>query len=68
MLKQQLEKRTGRANAKLVRTSSSDSLSGGHPILGISKDPEGDINEAVMEIRAEVEARQRKTKTTRKEL
>lgn len=68
MLKKQLEKRTGKASAKLVRTSSTDSLSGGHPILGISKDPEGDLNEAVMEIRAEVEARQRKMRATPKEL
>lgn len=68
MLKKQLEKRTGKASAKLVRTLSTDSLSGGHPILGISKDPEGDLNEAVTEIRAEVEARQRKMKATPKEL
>ena len=39
MLKKQLEKRHGRASAKLVRTISTDSLTGGQPILGISKDP-----------------------------
>lgn len=60
MLRKQLEKRHGRANARLVRTISTDSLTGGQPILGISKDPEGDINEAIEEIRAEVEAREKK--------
>ncbi|UPL03534.1 hypothetical protein LCI18_014468 [Fusarium solani-melongenae] len=59
-LKKQLEKRQGRASAKLVRSLSTDSLTGKEPILGISKDLEGDINEAVDEIRAEVEARQKK--------
>lgn len=44
----------------MVRSLSTDSLTGKEPILGISKDPEGDINEAVEEIRAEVEARQKK--------
>lgn len=63
-LRKQLEKRQGRANAKLVRSLSTDSLTGREPILGISKDPENDINEAVKEIRAEVEARQRKMKAT----
>lgn len=63
-LRKQLEKRQGRANAKLVRSLSTDSLTGRDPILGISKDPENDINEAVKEFRAEVEARQRKMKAT----
>lgn len=55
MLGKQLEKRQGKASARLVRTVSSESLSGGHPILGISKDPERDINEAIEEIKAEME-------------
>lgn len=59
-LRKQLDKRQGRASAKLVRTLSTDSLTGMEPILGISKDIEGDINEAVLELRAEVAARQRK--------
>ncbi|UNI16250.1 Lysophospholipid acyltransferase [Purpureocillium takamizusanense] len=58
-----LEKRQGKASTKLVRSISTESLTGKDPILGISKDPERDVNEAVEEIRAEVEARQRK-KTT----
>ncbi|KAJ6782904.1 hypothetical protein PWT90_04893 [Aphanocladium album] len=60
VLKKQLEKRQGKAQAKLVRSVSTDSLTGGHPILGISKDPERDITEAMEEIRTEVEALQKK--------
>lgn len=54
MLKKRLEKRQGRANVKLIRTLSTESLTGKEPILGISKDPEQDINEAVLELMAEV--------------
>lgn len=60
ILVKQLESRQGKASVKLERSVSTDSLTGGHPILGISKDPEGDIAEAVLEIKAEVEARHRK--------
>lgn len=59
-LQRLLEKRHGTARAKLVRTISTDSITGGQPILGISKDPEGDVHEAINEIKAEVEARERK--------
>jgi len=45
-----------------VRSSSTDSLTGKDPILGISKDPEDDVNEAMKEIRAEMDMRQRKAK------
>ncbi|KAK7213527.1 hypothetical protein V2G26_020705 [Clonostachys chloroleuca] len=55
MLGKQLEKRQGKASKRLVRTISSESLSGGQPVLGISKDPEGDLVEAIEEFRAEVE-------------
>jgi lysophospholipid acyltransferase len=37
-------------------------LNGKEPILGISKDPEGDVHEAMEEIRAEMEMRQRKAR------
>ncbi|KHN97685.1 Membrane bound O-acyl transferase, MBOAT [Metarhizium album ARSEF 1941] len=60
VLKERLEKRQGRASAKLSRSLSNDSLTGKEPILGISKDPERDVTEAVAEFRAEVEARQKK--------
>jgi lysophospholipid acyltransferase len=54
-LRQQLEKRQGRASARMVRTISTESMSGGQPILGISKEPDRDITEAIQELRAEVE-------------
>lgn len=57
-LRRRLERRQGKANAKLLRSLSSDSLTGREPILGISKDLQSDVNEAVAELRAEVEARQ----------
>jgi lysophospholipid acyltransferase len=60
-LRKELEKRQGRASAKMVRSISSDSLTGRDPILGISKDLESDVTEAMAEIRAEVEARQKKS-------
>jgi lysophospholipid acyltransferase len=60
VLRKRLEARQGNATAKLVRTLSSDSISGKDPILGISTDPEKDISEAVEELRAEVKARQKK--------
>lgn len=66
MLTKQLEKRQGKASARLVRTISTESLTGKEPILGISKDPEYDISEAVKEIRAEVEARQNKIQQEKK--
>jgi lysophospholipid acyltransferase len=62
MLQQQLEKRQGRASARLVRTISTESMSGGQPILGISKDPEGDITEAIEELKTEVSAREKQAK------
>ncbi|KAI9897443.1 hypothetical protein N3K66_007299 [Trichothecium roseum] len=67
VLKSQLEKRLGRTRAKLERTISTDSLTGKEPILGISKDPEGDINEAIEELKAEIELKekQRKEKKTK---
>lgn len=55
VLRKRLEKRQGRASQKLVRSISTESLTGGQPILGISKDPEGDINEAIEELKTELE-------------
>lgn len=60
MLKKQLEQRQGKAGAKLTRTLSQDSLSGREPVLGVSADLQREIDEAMEEIKAEVEARQRK--------
>lgn len=58
-LRRALEKRAREAGARLVRTSSSDSIAGGkrpEPVLGLG-DPVKDIDEAIQEIRAEVEKR-----------
>lgn len=55
-LKKRMEKRQGKASAELVRSVSTDSLTGRDPILGISKDPQRDISEAVDEFRTEVAA------------
>lgn len=54
-----LEENQGRASAKLVRSISTDSLTAKEPILGISKDLERDVTEAIEELRAEVESRQK---------
>ncbi|KAF5663668.1 putative membrane-bound O-acyltransferase domain-containing protein [Fusarium heterosporum] len=62
ILKKKLEERQGRASAKLEHSTSTESLNGTDPILGISKDPESDISEAMEEIRTEVQMRQRRAK------
>lgn len=53
-LRQKLEQRKGRASARLVRSISTESLTEMEPILGISKDLEGEIQEAVEELKAEM--------------
>ncbi|KAI1213402.1 MBOAT family protein [Annulohypoxylon truncatum] len=53
-----LEKRTKEAGAaKMVRSASTDSLTGRgrEPVLGVSEDPGRDIDEAIRELRVEVE-------------
>lgn len=45
------------ARQPLARTTSTDSVTSRAPVLGLSADPEQDFGEALMEIRAEVEAR-----------
>lgn len=58
-LRRALEKRARAAGARLVRTSSSDSIAGGkrpEPVLGLT-DPVKDIDEAIQEIKAEVDRR-----------
>ncbi|KAM0646177.1 hypothetical protein ACHAO3_009037 [Verticillium nonalfalfae] len=59
ILKQGLESRQRRPGIQLGRTLSSDSLVGREPVLGVAADPERELDEAVQEIRAEVEARHR---------
>ncbi|KAI2612287.1 MBOAT family protein [Hypoxylon fragiforme] len=69
-LKAALEKKTREAggSGKMIRTTSSESLSGGvpgaggrsrqEPVLGLSADPGRDIDEAIQELREEVERAQ----------
>ncbi|KAL3291511.1 mboat family protein [Colletotrichum asianum] len=60
LLKKHLEERQGKTGAKLTRSLSQDSLSGREPVLGVSADPQREIDEAMEEIKAEVEARQKR--------
>ena len=60
MIKKRLEERTGNVSSRLVRSVSTESITGKEPILGISKDPERDFNEAIQELKNEVESRQAK--------
>lgn len=60
LLKKKLESRQGKASARLKRSTSSESLSGMEPILGISKDPEEDLAEAMSEFKAEIAALQKR--------
>ncbi|OTA97692.1 hypothetical protein M434DRAFT_391624 [Hypoxylon sp. CO27-5] len=56
-LRQMLEQRTREAGVKMVRSASTDSLTGRgrEPVLGLSADPARDIDEAIRELREEVE-------------
>lgn len=45
---------------RLPRSESTESLAGKDPILGLPPNPEQDIDEVVKEVKAEIEARQRK--------
>lgn len=63
VLEKKLEARQGKASARLKRSISSESLSGMEPILGIAKEPDEDLAEAMSEFRAEVAAlHKRKTR------
>ncbi|KAG5948397.1 hypothetical protein E4U53_006298 [Claviceps sorghi] len=55
----ELEKRQGHASAKLVRSTSTDSLTDREPILGISRDLGRDVTEAMEELTADVGSRQK---------
>lgn len=58
-LKAQHEKRSHDAGIKIIKNLSTDSLTSAglqqEPILGLSQDPGADANEAVDEIRAQIE-------------
>jgi lysophospholipid acyltransferase len=55
-----LNVRSGATAPKLQRTYSQESLANDEPILGLPPDPQGEVEEFVTELRAEMEARQRK--------
>ncbi|KAI0480797.1 MBOAT-domain-containing protein [Xylariaceae sp. FL0804] len=70
-LRAMLERRTREAGARLVRSVSTESLGSGsggslhhgqEPILGLSQDPGRDLDDAIQEIRAEVEKAAQKKK------
>ncbi|KAI2630605.1 MBOAT-domain-containing protein [Hypoxylon sp. NC1633] len=63
-LRKMLEKRTRDAGVRLVRSVSTDSITGKaqEPILGLSADPGRDIDEAFQELREEVEKAQKSAK------
>lgn len=55
-----LNERSGDTGANLRRTLSQESLANREPVLGLPPDPQQDLEEVVKEVRAEMEARQRK--------
>jgi lysophospholipid acyltransferase len=56
-LKEKLEERTAKVGGRLTRTYSQESVSGRQPVMGL---PPESLDEAVKEIREEIEAMQRK--------
>jgi len=63
-LKKKIEERAAKANTvvgmKKGLNLSQESLTGGEPVMGLPPDPNEDFEEAVREIREEMQARQRK--------
>lgn len=59
ILKKQLESRTGKARVQMARSVSTESITSMEPILGISSNPQQDVNEAMEEIKAEIEAKRK---------
>ena len=55
-----LNTRAGVTSGKLKRTHSQESLAGREPVLGLPPDPQKELAEIVQEVKAEMEARQRK--------
>ncbi|KAI1102594.1 MBOAT family protein [Jackrogersella minutella] len=56
-LRRTLDQRTHKAGVKMVRSASTDSLTGRsqEPVLGLSADPARDIDEAIQELKEEVD-------------
>ncbi|TAQ85623.1 1-acylglycerol-3-phosphate O-acyltransferase/1-acylglycerophosphocholine O-acyltransferase [Chlorociboria aeruginascens] len=59
-LTEALNKRSSTKGSVLQRTHSQESLASTEPILGLPPDPQKDLEEAVEEVKAEMELRQRK--------
>jgi lysophospholipid acyltransferase len=59
-LGKKLNERSGTTGGKLHKTQSQESLASQEPVLGLPPDPQQDLEEVVKEVRAEMEARQRK--------
>jgi lysophospholipid acyltransferase len=57
-----VSERTGNAAGGLKRTESTESLNSKEPVYGLPGDPSKDLDEAMSEVKAEMEARQRKGK------
>ena len=55
-----LNQRSGATGGSFKRTQSQESLAGQQPVLGLPPDPQRDLAEVVQEVKAEMEARQRK--------
>jgi lysophospholipid acyltransferase len=58
-LKKRLEERQARAGVKLTRTASQDSIASRAPVLGLSADPQRDLDEAIQEIQADLAAKKK---------
>ncbi len=57
---QKLKQRAGNATQTLKRKESQESLASREPVLGLPPDPQVEFEEMVSEVKAEIEARQRK--------
>jgi lysophospholipid acyltransferase len=55
-----LNERSGNVGPKLPRTRSQESLASKEPVLGLPPNPQKDLGKVVKEVKAEMEARQRK--------
>lgn len=59
-LVKKLNKRSGASGVQLQRSHSQESLASNEPVLGLPANPQQDLEEVVKEVKAEMEARQRK--------
>jgi len=59
-LAKKLRARAGATEHKLTRVESQESLASREPVLGLPPDPQKELEEIVQEVKAEIEARQRK--------